>query len=519
MKYFNVAGPCFKDEHYMIDAEERLSGVEQLIDTKQYFVIHAARQSGKTTYLLDLADRLNQGGMYYAAYCSLESLQMIINPEQGIPLVVKSILSAVKMYKLPDADRFAENADYGNFANVLKDTLSGYCALLDKPLVLLFDEVDTMSEGTLITFLRQLRNGFVTRGVVPFVHSLSLVGMRNIRDYKAKIRSESETLGSASPFNIVTESLTIKSFTKEQIEELYSQHTEATGQIFEPEAVEFVWQMTQGQPWLVNAAAREAIVKLLGSDYSKPVTAALFEQAIKNILLRRDVHIDSLLERLKESSVQRVIEPMLLGEVVKTSTNDYTYTSDMGLIKVDECGKIVPANPIYGEVMIRELNQDEQDELQQTEETYQMPRYFKDGRIDMDFLMTDFQEFWRENSEIWVERFQYKEAAPHLILMAFLQRIINGGGQILREYAAGRGRMDLCVVYQGNKYPIELKLQKDKNTVERGLTQLNEYMDKMGAQRGWLCIFNRKQDVLWEDKIYMKSCPVENGKMITIVGL
>jgi hypothetical protein len=503
----------------MIDAKERLSGVEQLIETQQYFVIHAARQSGKTTYLLDLADRLNQGGMYYAAYCSLESLQMIINPEQGIPLVVKSIRSAVKMYQLPAADSFAENADYSNFANVLKDTLSAYCALLDKPLVLLFDEVDTMSEGTLITFLRQLRNGFVTRGVVPFVHSLSLVGMRNIRDYKAKIRSESETLGSASPFNIVTKSLTIKSFTKTEIQELYAQHTAKEGQTFEPEAIELVWQRTQGQPWLVNAIAREVIFELLNYDYSKPVTAALCEQAIKNIVLRRDVHIDSLLERLKEGRVQRVIEPMLLGEFIETSTNDYAYTSDLGLIKVDKCGKIVPANPIYGEVMIRELNASEQERLQQTEETYQMPRYFKDGQIDMDFLMTDFQEFWRENSEIWVERFQYKEAAPHLILMAFLQRIINGGGQILREYAAGRGRMDLCVVYQGNKYPIELKLQKDKNTVEHGLTQLTEYMDKMGAQRGWLCIFDRKTDASWEDKIYMKSCPVENGKTITIVGL
>jgi hypothetical protein len=72
-------------------------------------------------------------------------------------------------------------------------------------------------------------------------------------------------------------------------------------------------------------------------------------------------------------------------------------------------------------------------DLQQIDSAYQIPRYLKNGRIDMDFLMRDFQQFWRENSAIWEERFLYKEAAPHLILMAFLQRVVNGGGQILRE--------------------------------------------------------------------------------------
>jgi len=74
MRYFNIAGPCNKAEHYMIESASRLKGVEQLIDMKQYFVIHTAQQSGKTTYLKDLAQRLNETGKYYALYCSLESL-------------------------------------------------------------------------------------------------------------------------------------------------------------------------------------------------------------------------------------------------------------------------------------------------------------------------------------------------------------------------------------------------------------------------------------------------------------
>ena len=137
----------------------------------------------------------------------------------------------------------------------------------------------------------------------------------------------------------------------------------------------------------------------------------------------------------------------------------------------------------------------------------------------MDFLMADFQQFWRENSAIWVERFQYKEAAPHLILMAFLQRIINGGGNIIREPAAGKGRLDLCVVYNDKKYPIEIKIRYDNTTLEKGLVQLADYMDVFGEKKAWLCIFDRSTDKSWEDKIYTEKRETEGGKTIRVVGL
>jgi hypothetical protein len=503
----------------MLNAEDRLRGVEQLIDSKQYFVIHAARQSGKTTCLLDLTDRLNKGGKYHAAYCSLETLQSFTDPQVGIPQILNRIKSAISMYKLPHFEQFAQNADKTDVAGVIQTELTKYCSSLDKPLIILFDEADCLSEGTLITFLRQLRNGFVTRGAAPFVHSLALVGMRNIRDYKAHIRGNNETLGSASPFNIVTESLTLKNFTKEQIAELYMQHTNDTEQVFESSAIDLVWQKTQGQPWLVNAIAREVIVKLLDWDYTKPVTAELCEQAIKNIILRRDVHIDSLLERLKEPRVQRVIEPMLAGETVKTNTDDFAYTLDLGLIRRNEDKQLEPANPIYGEVIFRTLNEEMQSDLEQTRQDLKMPRYYKDGQIDMDLLLSEFQQFWRENGDVWLKKTDYIEIAPHLLLQAFLQRIINGGGQVVREPASGNGRLDLYVLYEDKKYPIEIKIRYGEKTLPDGLTQLARYMDIYGEKRGWLCIFDRRTEISWEEKIYIKSHSADNDKTITIVGL
>ncbi|MDR1937395.1 MAG: AAA-like domain-containing protein, partial [Tannerellaceae bacterium] len=253
MRYFNVAGPCNKADHYMIEASTRLKGVEELIAREQYFVIHAARQSGKTTCLHDLTRHLGAEGKYYALYCSLENMQEVTDPREAIPEIVKKIKSELEFSDLPYAEDFARKADYENFSNVLKSALTRFCMLLDKPLVIFFDEADCLSEGALISFLRQLRDGYNNRSRIPFVHSIALVGMRNIRDFKAKIRPDSQSLGSASPFNIVKKSLTLHNFTREEIAGLYAQHTVETGQVFEDSAIDLVWEQTQGQPWLVNA--------------------------------------------------------------------------------------------------------------------------------------------------------------------------------------------------------------------------------------------------------------------------
>ncbi|MDR0547563.1 MAG: ATP-binding protein [Dysgonamonadaceae bacterium] len=518
MKIFNVAGPCNKRQHYMIDAAERIQGVDALIDNGSYFVLHAARQSGKTTFIQDLTIRLNAEGQYYALYCSLENLQGISDAREGIPGIIRSLQFSLAMLKLPNAEEFAKNADLAGFETVLQKSLNEYCAKLDKPLAIFFDEADCLCENTLITFLRQLRNGHNNRNFSPFPHSIALVGMRNIRDFKAKVHPDRETLGSASPFNIVTKILTLTNFTKNEVIELYAQHTAETGQKFEDDVIDFIYLQTNGQPWLVNAVGREVIMEMLNNDFSKPVTKELAANAIQTIILRRDTHIDSLLERLKEERVRKIIEPLILGENIDSRmSDDFMLVKDMGLIR-EENGKIIPSNPIYTEVIIRTLTYDYQEDLRAQNAEYQMPRYLKNGRIDMDYLMTDFQQFWRENSKMLPARFDYVEAVPHLVLMAFLQRIINGGGQVVREPAVGNGRLDLCIIYQGLKYPVELKIERGETTLKKGLQQTSEYMDTYGCTEGWLCIFDRNPEKSWDEKIYTKRETVE-GKRITVVGL
>jgi len=487
-----------------------------LIDSKQYFVIHASRQSGKTTLLLELADKINAEGRYHALYCSLEGIQSFTEPEKGIPEIVRKMKSCIKNQGLPNG--FAKDANYSNISGVLNDSLVDYCRLLDKPLIILFDEADCLSNGTLITFLRQLREGYISRARVPFVHSLALVGMRNIRDYKARIRSDSETLGSSSPFNIVAESLSLKNFTKEEVIELYSQHTKETRQVFEPQAMDYIYEQTQGQPWLVNAVVRECVEKICKKDYTIPITSEMAKTAINNIILARGTHFDSLMERLRENRVRTVIQPLILGEEADRTTDNYLYAKDLGLIR-EFNGKVEPANPIYAEVIIRTITCTAQEAIKNSRPNSDLPKYVIDGKIDINYLLKDFQSFWRENSEIiWDELYEeglreYKEASPHLVLQAFLQRVINGGGHISREMALGKKRADICIEWEGQKYPIEIKILRNNNSIADGLAQTLEYVERCGTERGWLVVFDRDAGKSWEEKLYVKEC-----EKITVFG-
>jgi hypothetical protein len=517
-KYFNTTGPCNKHDHYILPSQKRCKDIFKLINQKQYFVIHAARQSGKTTLLLDLVEQLNKAGDYVALYCSLESVQEIIDPKEGIPAILRCLAFEVEFNEATQGCVFPKYVDYSDFNNIIKKNIVYLCRELNKPVIILFDEVDCLSNGTLITFLRQLRDGYVNRARFPFADSIALTGMRNIRDYKVKIRNDRQSLGSASPFNIVKEAKTLSNFTKEEIEGLYIQHTEITGQGFPSEVISKVYYYTQGQPWLVNAIACEIVEEILENDYTKKIIPEYVDEAVQRIIMRRDTHIDSLLERLKERRVQKIIEPLILGEsrLYDMIDDDYQYVCDLGLVSLKN-KKLMPSNPIYSEIMIRYLSYTSQTQMSDIDYPPEMPFYLKDGALDMKKLLTDFQSFWRKNSEIWVEQYRYKEAAPHLILQAFLQRVINHGGSITREMAAGMLRLDLCVHYKNYDYPIELKLRYGEDTYTEGQNQLLGYLERLGCTEGWLIVFDRRKNISWDDKIFWKTVKLEN-KIINIIG-
>ncbi|MCX7049796.1 MAG: AAA-like domain-containing protein [Candidatus Sumerlaeota bacterium] len=521
-KFFNVAGPCFPNEHYMLPAQARCPALMPLVEQKTYFCIHAPRQTGKTTMVKDFVRELNAGGRYHGMYCSLETAQGIADEAAGITCILDIL------------DRYCSNlpalkgkVSYQEFKdtpprNAVSRMLAQLCERLDKPLVLMFDEADCLAGPTLISFLRQLREGYVNRDTTPFVHSLALIGLTNIRDYKGQIRKDSETLRSASPFNIVTSAMTIRNFTCEEVAALYAQHTEATRQVFPEQVVNEVFRVTCGQPYLVNAIAREIVENILERDEKRPILLKHVEQATQTLILNRVTHIDSLMERLREDRIRRIIEPMITGEERKTDPleDDFQYVSDLGLIKL-EGGALKPANPIYGEVILRTLNFRIQHAFDEGQYPFAMPRYVEGGRINMRMLFGEFQQFWRMNSEIWDDIVLYKEAAPHLIMTGFLQRVVNAQGSISREFAAGRGRMDLCIHFSGVAYPIELKViragQNPGQITDKGIEQIHGYMNTVGTREGWLVLFDQRPGISWDDRIFWRERE-HSGAVIHCVG-
>lgn len=363
-----------------------------------------------------------------------------------------------------------------------------WAAQSPQPLIVLMDEVDSLVGDTLISLLRQLRSGYDQRPD-HFPQSVILCGVRDVRDYRLHTDGGKTVITGGSAFNIKAESLRLGNFVRDEIEELYRQHTDETRQIFLPDALEAAWHLTQGQPWLVNALAYEVCFKWPPvRDCSQPVSAAMIQEAKERLILRRETHLDQLSDKLKEARVSRVISPILQGRDLDQTVqpDDIEYTLDLGLITRTSMGLQI-SNPIYREVIPRELTWITQLNF---ESTIQPLWYIaQDGSLDMEKLLTAFQQFFRENSAHWVERFDYKEAGPQLLLQAFLQRILNSGGRIEREYGLGRQRTDLLVIWpygdQAQRVVLELKIQHTslERTLNQGLEQTWRYMDTCGTRQ------------------------------------
>jgi hypothetical protein len=516
MRFFNTAGPVNPADHYCIPPLTRfdLGEILQLIQQKKYFVLHAPRQVGKTSFLLALADYLNQQGDYRALYVNVEAAQATREEiEASMQVILGAIASAARDFlhdPLPSQIMKEVLEQYGSGA--LYELLTRWAHSSLQPLVLLIDEIDALIGDTLISVLRQLRAGYYKRPQL-FPQSVILCGVRDVRDYRIHSSQERSIITGGSAFNVKATSLRMDDFDQEDIKLLYAQHTQETAQPFAPEVLLLVWELTQGQPWLVNALGYEVCFAMkTGRNRTLPITREMILTAKENLILRREIHLDQLIDKLQETRVQRVIGPMLTGQSLDQSVreDDIQYVVDLGLVRRGPWGPQI-ANPIYREVIPRELTFITQLNFESTVQTTWYVT--NDGQLEIDALLRAFQGFFRQHSEHWVERFDYKEAGPQLLLQAFLQRLVNGGGRIEREYGLGRKRTDLLLLWPYGEPPImqkvvfELKIRHEtlEDTIKEGLEQTWQYMDRADTTNGHLIIFDRDPHKPWAEKIFTRT--------------
>ena len=532
MRRFNTEGPVRLDKHYAIAPLDRvdLDEVLDMIRNERYFVLHAPRQTGKTSALIALRDLLNRGeaGDFRCVHTNVEVGQAA---REDTGRAVRAILSRLASRARLLGDEFLHGAWRDVLAasgpdDALSEALTSWCLADPRPLVLLVDEIDSLVGDTLLSVLRQLRAGYEQRPG-GFPHSIVLCGVRDIHDYR--IRSASgELIAGGSPFNVAATSLRLGDFSEAETRALLAQHTDQTGQPFTPEALDVVWTQTQGQPWLVNALCADACFDHeAGRDRSRAITAADVLDARERLVLSRRIHLDQLAHKLEEERVRRVVEPMLSGsDEPRYHLRDLDYVRDLGLVAQGSPPRI--ANPIYAEVVPRELGYVLQDSLDQEAAWY----VNADGGLNLDKLLAAFQSFFRQHSEHWLERFEYREAGPHLILQAFLHRVVNGGGRIEREYGLGRGRTDLLILWPAvdrapepwSTFVIECKVLHDgrrqslESIIRRGVEQTLRYMDRCGGQAGHLIVFDRTAGKRWEKKVFRREVR-RDGRAIVVWGM
>jgi hypothetical protein len=491
-KWFNTAGPCQPDIHYTLPTTERLPQLNRLIEQRNYFVIHAPRQTGKTTAMLTLAQELTASGQYTALLLSLEVGAVFPHdPLAAQGSILNHWQNQIRFLKLPLPHINQIKEETGITQLDLQTVLSIWAGSSPLPLVVFLDEIDALSDETLISVLRQLRSGYPSRPQ-GFPQCVALIGMRDVRDYKVA-SGGSDRLNTSSPFNIKVESLTLNNFTLEEVSNLYAQHTQATGQIFTPEAINHAYDLTQGQPWLVNAIARQ-VTEYLAEDVNIPITVDLINQAKDILIQRQDTHLDSLAERLREDRVKAIIQPMLAGEELPDVPNDdIRFVLDLGLCRYHPIRGLEIANPIYREVLPKVLAYTPIMSLGVIE-----PEWLSaSGELIPEKLLDLFLDFWRQHGEPLFKSTPYPEIAPHLVLMAFLHRVVNGSGSLEREYAIGSGRMDICLRYGDVVLGMELKVWKQgkPDPLPQGLIQLDKYLSGLNLDTGWLVIFDRRPDL------------------------
>ena len=505
-KFFNTAGPVNKDFYYKIDPLKRwdMEAILDLIKMQKYFVLHAPRQTGKTSCLLELRDYLNAEGKYFAVYANIEAAQAnMYDVQNGIQTVVSVIQGELLKLKVEksitdEVYKLIFDAPHGQ---CLSRALTYISEHIPKPVIFFIDEIDALIGDTLISVLRQLRSGYLDRPV-HFPSTIVLCGVRDVKDYRIQTYSK-EIVTGGSAFNVKTESLRLGNFSLDDVVNLYTQHTTETGQQFDPDCYDLIMNYTNGQPWLVNALAYEATHRMKENRVrSITITPDILAEAKERLILKRETHLDQLTDKLAEDRVRRVMLPMILGDDYDPTTDDKDYCIDLGLIKKTSEGYQI-SNMIYQEIIIRVLTDAHQDNFLAR---FRPNWITEDGRLDIIILLNLFKDYWYKNSEVWASQVKgYQEAAPHLLLHAFLQRVVNGGGRITREYALGRKRTDLLIEWFYDKkiqnIVLEIKTvrkkQKYESVLAEAITQTVSYAKRCGKNEAHIIIFDKDYTQNW----------------------
>ncbi len=537
-KIFNVSADCKPNLHYMVDITERLQKIKEFVDRGEYFTINRARQYGKTTTLRALKrylineyvvismdfQKLGTGAFINENVFSLKFARYFLNvlkyarhsPENGMEDAVPDSVNHV-LLELEEIIR-TEKGSFSLFELFL--LLSQFCASSDKPVVLIIDEVDSVSNNQVfLDFLAQLRGYYIDRDETAAFRSVILASVYDIRNLKLKIRDQDEHI-TDSPWNITADFNVDMSLSEQGIAgmlEEYEQDCHSGMNIQEIAAL--LYGYTAGYPYLVSRLCKLIDEQIAGSKEFPDKTAAWtkngFLAAARILLTENNTLFESLDNKLLDfPELKELLKNLLLrGKPAEYVPGDMGIrTAVMFGFIVLENGVVSIANRIFETRLYNGFLAEQSRYIPASLSGEDVKNQFiSNGHLDMDLVLHKFVSHYTELFGNSSEKFL--EDNGRCIFLLYMKPIINGtGNYYIEAHTRTNRRTDVIIDFRGKQYIIELKIWHGLEYNHRGEEQLSEYLDSYKLKRGYMVSFNFNKNkevginkVLLGDKVLIEA--------------
>ena len=510
MRRFGTQGPVNPQEHYVVSRTEEIADFINRVEQGKYIVLFAPRQTGKTTFFQAALEALAASSvtatqresdseltyfpiqLNFDVYKNTSVADFYTNLYQDVCEEIENVFqrrggppSEALIQLLADTKLTDHHAMRRFFRHLER-------LLMPQKFVLIIDEFDGIPPVALSDFLHTLRHIYIA-GKPRCPHSVGIIGVKSI----AQLNYDR----SISPFNIQDE-FHLPNFTLEQVQELLGQYTEEVGQPFVPEVIAAIHKQTAGQPVLVNRFA-QILTEELEVPKTEPITMAHFSEAHAQLLEEDNVNFTHLLTNIRRDPR---FESLLMRIMAREEGVDFNLRSDVvselatyGVIARGDDGMCEIINPIYLYCILQAfkavVNGLEDEYLPEGTREGFLDYLTPAGLIDMEALLDNFRDFIvRVGFQILQVPDTPQESVGRHLLLAYLDQFIKLiGGFMHIEVPTGRGRMDIIITHNQQKYIVETKIWRGDGRYQSGKKQLAAYLRSEGVTEGYYIVFDHRQ--------------------------
>lgn len=512
MKRFNLTGVCIPERHYMVDLSERVDCIiRDYVDQGQYFTINRARQFGKTTLLSFLQRKLSD--RYLVIRLSFEGVDDS-NFDDSISFVNMFWKSVARRLAQMQADSLLikewTGTHHGGSAisdkafDVLGDKITNLCLHSDKGVVLLVDEVDKCSENNVfLNFLGMLRNKYLDmqEGLDTSFQSVILAGVYDVKNLKLKLRPDEERKYN-SPWNIAADFQIDMSFRTDEIAKMLEEYCMNTGVEMDIDQISRqIHFYTEGYPFLVSW-----FCKWMDENSGRKWTVQRIWDAETELLKSDNTLFDDMIKNIENNGeLRKAVTGILLDglQIPFVKSEPVINLGIMFGILTEKDGIVAIANVVFETYLYNHIIAGKI--LEKYSFGIERSRFVEKDGLDMECILQKFQEIMK--AEYRKEDEKFLERQGRLIFLCYMKPIINGKGTYYVEpETRNHARMDIIIAYGGMEYIVELKIWHGQKYRQKGLDQLEEYLDSRNADKGYLIsfVFNKNKKYM-QDIVYLKN--------------